>query len=43
MEPDGDFCGGSMADVIDDNTSHLTRDDRLAIAEYLKSLPPIAD
>jgi len=43
MEPDGDFTGGSMADVIDDNTSHLTRDDRLAIAEYLKSLPAIAD
>lgn len=38
MLPDGDFTGGSMADVIDDNTSQLTREDRLAIATYLKSL-----
>ena len=38
MLPDGDFTGGSMADVIDDNTSHLTKEDRLAIATYLKSL-----
>jgi mono/diheme cytochrome c family protein len=38
MLPDGDFTGGSMAEVIDDNTSHLTREDRLAIASYLKSL-----
>lgn len=43
MEPDGDFTGGPMADVIEDNTSHLTREDRLAIAEYLRSLPPVAD
>ncbi len=39
MLPDGDFTGGSMGAVIDDNTSHLTREDRLAIATYLKSLP----
>jgi mono/diheme cytochrome c family protein len=39
MLPDGDFSGGSMSGVIEDNTSNLTRDDRLAIAEYLKSLP----
>ena len=39
MLPDGDFTGSSMADVIDDNTSHLTRKDRLAIAVYLKSIP----
>ncbi|HEX6259469.1 MAG TPA: cytochrome c [Woeseiaceae bacterium] len=38
MLPDGDFTGGSMGDVIEDNTSHLTRADRLAIATYLKSL-----
>jgi mono/diheme cytochrome c family protein len=38
MLPDGDFAGGSMGDVIEDNTSHLTRADRLAIATYLKSL-----
>ena len=41
MEPDGDFAGGSMADVIEDNTGHLTREDRLAMAEYLLSLPPL--
>jgi mono/diheme cytochrome c family protein len=43
MLPDGDFTGSSMVDVIEDNTSQLTREDRLAIAAYLKSLPPVAD
>jgi mono/diheme cytochrome c family protein len=38
MLPDGDFVGGSMSAVIEDNTSHLTREDRLAIATYLKSI-----
>ena len=38
MLPDGDFTGGAMAAVIDDNTSHLTREDRLAIAAYILSL-----
>lgn len=40
MLPDGDFAGSSMGDVIEDNTSKLTREDRLAIAAYLKSVPP---
>src|SRR5690606_23593820 len=40
MLPDGDFAGSSMADVIEDNTSHLTDADRRAIAVYLKSLVP---
>jgi hypothetical protein len=40
MLPDGDFTGSSMVAVIEDNTSKLTRQDRLAIAEYLKSLAP---
>ncbi len=40
MLPDGDFAGSSMADVIEGNTSKLTREDRLAIAAYLKSVPP---
>lgn len=40
MLPDGDFAGSSMGEVIDDNTSNLTREDRLAIAAYLKSVPP---
>jgi mono/diheme cytochrome c family protein len=39
MLPDGDFAGGSMGSVIEDNTSHLTREDRLAIVAYLKSVP----
>ncbi len=38
--PDGDVLGGAMAEVIEDATSHLTADDRSAIAEYLLSLPP---
>jgi len=41
MTPDGDFAGDIMADVIDDSTSRLTRNDRKAIAVYLMSLPPI--
>jgi len=43
MLPDGDFTGGSMSAVIDDNTSHLATEDRLAIATYLLSLTPAAD
>ena len=39
--PDGDVLGGAMAEVIEDATSHLTPDDRSAIAEYLLSLPPL--
>jgi mono/diheme cytochrome c family protein len=38
--PDGDTAGGSMARVIK-NTSQLPEQDRAAIAEFLKSLPPL--
>ena len=38
--PDGDNAGGSMARVIR-NTSQLPAADRAAMAEYLKSLPPV--
>ena len=38
--PDNDSVGGSMARVIR-NTSQLGADDRAAMAEYLKSLPPV--
>jgi mono/diheme cytochrome c family protein len=38
--PDGDSAGGSMARVIR-NTSQLSADDRAAMANYLKSLPPV--
>src|SRR6202790_887129 len=39
-KPDNDTAGGSMARVIK-NTSQLPPEDRAAIAEYLKSLPPV--
>lgn len=38
--PDGDTAGGSMARVIR-NTSQLSAADRDAMAEYIKSLPPV--
>jgi mono/diheme cytochrome c family protein len=38
--PDGDSVGGSMVRVIR-NISQLSAGDRAAIAEYLKSLPPV--
>ena len=38
--PEGDYVGGSMAKVVR-NSSQLTKDDREAIADYIKSLPPI--
>ncbi|UYO53037.1 c-type cytochrome [Rhodopseudomonas palustris] len=40
MTPEGDSAGGSMAQVIR-NTSQLGKDDREAIAAYIKSLPPM--
>jgi mono/diheme cytochrome c family protein len=41
MLPDGDFTGGEMGAVVKDSTSRLTREDRLAIATYIKSLPAL--
>jgi len=38
--PDGDTAGGAMVRVIK-NTSQLAPEDRAAIAEYIKSLPPV--
>jgi mono/diheme cytochrome c family protein len=38
MLPDGDFTGGAMSSVIDDNTGLLTLEDRRAIAIYLRSV-----
>jgi mono/diheme cytochrome c family protein len=38
--PEGDSAGGSMVRVIK-NTSQLSGEDRAAIAEYIKSLPPV--
>jgi mono/diheme cytochrome c family protein len=38
--PDGDSAGGSMVSVIR-NLSQLSEADRAAIADYVKSLPPV--
>ena len=38
--PDGDTAGGSMVRVIR-NISEVSSEDRAAIAEYVKSLPPV--
>lgn len=38
--PEGDTTGGAMARVIR-NTSQLSAQDRAAMAEYIKSLPPV--
>ena len=38
--PDFDVAGGHMVDVVE-NTSKLTEEDRLAIAEYLKAIPGV--
>ncbi|MGB3271439.1 MAG: cytochrome c [Xanthobacteraceae bacterium] len=38
--PDGDTTGGSMVQVVR-NLSHLSEDDRAAMATYLKSLPAV--
>ena len=39
--PDFDFAGGAMVEVIDDSTAKLSDEDRDAIAQYLKDLPPL--
>ncbi|MFW2406014.1 MAG: c-type cytochrome [Gammaproteobacteria bacterium] len=39
MLPDGDFTGGAMSPVIDDNTARLTAEDRYAITVYLQTVP----
>jgi mono/diheme cytochrome c family protein len=39
--PDADRVGGEMVDVVRD-TSQLSKDDRMAIAVFIKSLPPVA-
>ncbi len=41
MDPDGDFAGGAMGDVIGEGTSHLTDEDRRALVIYLRALEPI--
>lgn len=41
MDPDGDFAGGAMAEVIDRGTSRLTPEDRRAIAVFVAAVPPV--
>lgn len=41
MDPDGDFAGSSMAEVIEHSTGKLSGEDRAAIAAYLRSVPAI--
>ncbi|MCF4166642.1 cytochrome c [Zavarzinia compransoris] len=41
MKPDFDNIQGSMAEVVDDGTGHLTDEDRTAIAAYLLSQAPV--
>lgn len=40
-DPDGDYAGGLMGEVIDEGLGHLTREDARAIVTYLQSLPPV--
>lgn len=39
--PHGDVFGNEMAEVVRGSTTHLSKDDRDAIAEYLKALKPL--
>lgn len=43
-KPDGDVAGGLMGEVIEGTAAgykHLTKQDRLAIAKYLKTIPAV--
>jgi hypothetical protein len=42
MDPDGDFAGGLMAEVIDDGLQYPPRADLQAIAVYLASQPAVS-
>jgi len=41
MQPDGDFVGDGMREVVENSTSKLTAEDRAAIAAYLRTVPPL--
>lgn len=43
LTPDGDIAAQSMAEVVRNTTSQLTREDLAAVLAYLRSLPPLAD
>ena len=42
FKPDGDVVADGMSEVVDGSTSKLSPEDRAAIVQYLKSLPPIS-
>jgi len=41
LEPGGDSAGDMMAEVIDNGLRYLKKEDLQAIAEYIRSLPPV--
>ena len=41
MDPEGDFVGGAMAEVVEYTTGKMTPEDRAAIIGYLRALAPI--
>ncbi len=41
LKPDGDSAGDLMAEVIDNGLKYLRKDDLVAIAEYVLTLPPV--
>ncbi len=41
IKPDLDNVQGLMAEVIEHGYKNMTKEDALAIADYLKSIPPI--
>ena len=41
MDPDGDFAGSLMADVIEHATGKLSEEDIAAIVTYLRAIKPI--
>ena len=43
LTPDGDIAAQSMAEVVRNTTSQLTREDLSAVVAYLRSLPALAD
>jgi mono/diheme cytochrome c family protein len=42
MDPDGDFAGSLMADIIDNSTGRLNDRDLAAIVAYLRTIPPVS-
>jgi mono/diheme cytochrome c family protein len=43
MTPDGNVTGETMAEVVRNTTSQLTRGDLIALISYLRSLPAVAE